>query len=135
MPAIATRNLMDGMILDQAVTVSGRELFPEGVQVDRDVVARLVSAGVVKVMVTEESYGLAALLVGSGLKAEPRAGATRVLSSPGAGESRPRPADTTRMQANLLRLAHMFNEHRADRLMRELCRLAIKCAQERLISV
>ena len=34
-------------------------------------------------------------------------------------------------QERLLRIAHMFSEHREDELMRELCRLAIKCAQER----
>ncbi len=38
-------------------------------------------------------------------------------------------------QERLIRIAHMFGEHREDRLMRELCRLAIKCAQERWTSV
>jgi hypothetical protein len=32
--------------------------------------------------------------------------------------------------AALLRIAHMFAPHRRDELMRELCRLAVKCAQE-----
>jgi hypothetical protein len=33
----------------------------------------------------------------------------------------------------LLRLARMFAPHRGDGLMRELCRLAVSCAQEGLI--
>ncbi len=37
------------------------------------------------------------------------------------------------MQENLLRVAHMFSEFREDPYMRELCRLAIKITQERLI--
>lgn len=44
------------------------------------------------------------------------------------------PNDTARVQRDLLRVAHMFGEYRDDVLMRELCRLAIKCTQERLIS-
>ena len=44
-------------------------------------------------------------------------------------------ADTVVVQKRLVSLAHMFNEHRDNPLMRELCRLAIKCAQERLIRV
>lgn len=36
------------------------------------------------------------------------------------------------VNARLLRLAHMFDPHRDNPLMRELCRLAIKCAREGL---
>lgn len=41
--------------------------------------------------------------------------------------------DAARVQRNLMRIAHMFGEYRDDRLMREMCRLAIKFAQEGLI--
>lgn len=37
------------------------------------------------------------------------------------------------VQGDLLRIAHMFGDFRDDPVMRELCRLAIKCAQERLL--
>ncbi len=37
------------------------------------------------------------------------------------------------VQDSLLRIAHMFSQFRDDPIMRELCRLAIKTAQERLI--
>ncbi len=37
------------------------------------------------------------------------------------------------IQDSLIRIAHMFAEFRDDPLMRELCRLAIKSVQERLI--
>lgn len=43
------------------------------------------------------------------------------------------PEDTVRVQKALLRVAHMFGEYRDDDIMRELCVLAIKAAQERLI--
>ena len=39
------------------------------------------------------------------------------------------------MQERFLRIARMFEEYREDEIMRELCRLAIKCAQERWICV
>ncbi len=41
--------------------------------------------------------------------------------------------DAATMESKLLRVAHMFEEHRDDLNMRELCRLAIKVAQEGLI--
>ena len=41
--------------------------------------------------------------------------------------------DGMSMERDLRRIAHMFSAHRDEPLMRELCRLAIKCAQERLI--
>jgi hypothetical protein len=37
------------------------------------------------------------------------------------------------VQRELLVIAHMFVEYRDDPIMRELCRLAVKCAQEGLI--
>lgn len=37
-----------------------------------------------------------------------------------------------RLNASLRRLAHMFDPYRDDPLMRDLCRLAIKCVQEGL---
>ena len=36
-------------------------------------------------------------------------------------------------QGRLVLLAQMFGEYRSDNLMRELCRLAIKCAREGLV--
>lgn len=39
----------------------------------------------------------------------------------------------TQVQRELLVIARMFVEYRDDPIMRELCRLAVKCAQERLI--
>ena len=41
----------------------------------------------------------------------------------------------SQIDKDLARIARMFGDYRDDRLMRELCRLAVKCAQERLISV
>ncbi len=41
--------------------------------------------------------------------------------------------DTRAIQGELARIAHMFAPHRDDPVMRELCRLAVKCAQERRI--
>ena len=49
---------------------------------------------------------------------------------------RQRPGSSTQIIAaggggeELLRIAHMFAPYRDNDLMRELCRLAIKCAQE-----
>ena len=43
--------------------------------------------------------------------------------------------DKEMLQHDLQRIAHMFSPYRDDPVMRDLCRLAIKCAQERLISV
>lgn len=37
------------------------------------------------------------------------------------------------VRTNLLRIARMFADFRDDAIMRELCRLAVTCAQERLI--
>ncbi len=42
------------------------------------------------------------------------------------------PADPQEIAKNLLRLAHMFVPHRDDALMRDICRLAVKCVQEGL---
>ena len=42
--------------------------------------------------------------------------------------------DTVVMHERLAVLAHMFAQYRDDKIMRELCRLAIVCAQERLTS-
>ncbi len=39
----------------------------------------------------------------------------------------------TRAQGDLMRLARMFVAYRDDPVMRELCRLAVKCAQEQWI--
>lgn len=46
--------------------------------------------------------------------------------------SAPPPAspDPAVAKARLMKLAGMFGEHKNDQLMRELLRLAIKCAQE-----
>ncbi len=41
--------------------------------------------------------------------------------------------DDQAVRTNLLRIARMFAKFRDDAIMRELCRLAVKCAQERLI--
>ncbi len=42
------------------------------------------------------------------------------------------PADPQEIEKNLVRIAHMFAPHRDDALMRDICRLAVKCAQEGL---
>ncbi len=39
-----------------------------------------------------------------------------------------------RIQRDLMAIAHMFVEYRDDPIMRSLCKLAIKCAREQLIS-
>ncbi len=39
----------------------------------------------------------------------------------------------TRAPDELMRIAHMFVGYRDDPVMRELCRLAVKCAQEQWI--
>ncbi len=47
---------------------------------------------------------------------------------------RPRPgADTQEIERELLRIARMFAPYRENALMRDLCRLAVKCAQEGLV--
>ncbi|MCD8350999.1 MAG: hypothetical protein LUC93_10360 [Planctomycetaceae bacterium] len=46
------------------------------------------------------------------------------------GRLRPSTSYTPQTQKDLRRIAHMFSTHRDDPLMREICRLAIKCAQE-----
>ncbi len=50
----------------------------------------------------------------------------------GETEIRRPPADTQEIERNLVRIAHMFAPHRDDALMRDICRLAVKCAQEGL---
>ena len=47
---------------------------------------------------------------------------TQIIAGEGAGEE-------------LLRIAHMFSPYRDNDLMRDLCRLAIKCAQEGIARV
>ncbi len=39
----------------------------------------------------------------------------------------------SQIQLALMTIGHMFVEYRDDPIMRDLCRLAMKCAQERLI--
>lgn len=48
-----------------------------------------------------------------------------------AGREQPRTlVDNERVEKNLLRVANMFIPHRNDPVMRELCRLAVKCVRE-----
>lgn len=46
---------------------------------------------------------------------------------------RPATSHTPQTQKDLRRIAHMFSAYRDDPVMREICRFAIKCAQERWI--
>jgi flagellar biosynthesis regulator FlbT len=50
------------------------------------------------------------------------------------GENAQSEEDDQAVQRNLRRIAHMFAGFRDDEIMRELCRLAVKGARERLIS-
>ncbi len=131
MPAVGIKSLIDGTVLAKdAWTPEVGVVVPAGTVVSRDVVKRLAAAGIMKAEVTEESHGLASMLPDGAAK--PAAtGESDVTES----KRKPFAADTTQVQANLIRVARMFHEFRDDPLMRELCRLAIKCAQERLIRV
>ena len=123
MPLIRITSLEDGMILAKDATDdSGAVIFRAGTVVNRDIRNRLAMSDVRRVTVRGETKIVRAAN-----------GATTIVA--------PRPAETPQktetaiIQEDLLKVAHMFNDYREDRLMRELCRLAIKCAQERLIRV
>ncbi len=48
-------------------------------------------------------------------------------------DDKPPEAADPQVQRELMIIAHMFVEHRDDPIMRDLCKLAMKCAQEQLI--
>ena len=106
MPVLRTTALAEGMTLTMdAVDPSGNVILQEGTTLTAGHIHRLRGALVRKVAVRD--------------------------IEPEVEESAK--SDTVIVQEQLLRLAHMFNPYRDVPLMRELCRLAIKCAQERLI--
>lgn len=126
MPTMRTSMLTGGMVLARdALGPDGSVVLRAGAVVDDEILSILTERRVRQVEVTQDSFDRA---------------------FPGASGEKPSPSDTGMMrppemakaatsivQARLVRIAHMFAEHRDDPLMRELCRLAIKCAQERLI--
>lgn len=126
MPRMALDSLKDGMVLSRDVARrDGTVLVPAGAVLNRGHRALLAAQGVPAVEVTPESAGLAELLFGD--EAQPDKPA-----KPAAGYAGPA-ADV--VQTRLVRLARMFAEYKSDPLMREVCRLAIKCAKEGLIGV
>ena len=121
MPMVPVSQLGDGMVLAQDVfDAGGALLFGSGIAITEKHRVLLAMRKIDKVRITEESYALSEL-------ANP---------APNAGEGGSGHAvapDTAIIQNRLLRLAYMFNEHKNDPLMRELCRLAIKCTQEGIV--
>lgn len=116
MTQIRITAMEDGMILSAAATdASGRVVLPAGTVIDNAARNKLLMARVRKVSIRPPATG------------RPR------TDSPSAGTEAGDKSDSVIMQEQLLRLAHMFEPFKEDPLMRELCRLAIRCAQERLI--
>lgn len=137
MQTVPVRSLVPGMVVAaDVVDREGNRLLDAGAVVEAKTAARLASRGVTRVRVTAESHGLSTMVA---QVEEDGKGGTRFIEKQPAAESeeasRFGKPDTNIVHDRLLRLAHMFNDHRGDPLMRELCRLAIKCAQERLMSV
>lgn len=99
---------------------AGRVVMRAGCAVDAAVRARLEKLNIRKVEIRDGDAG------GAGRTAAVACGQDGNVD---AGKS-----DSIIIQGHLMKIAHMFNDHRNDPIMRELCRLAIKCAQERLIS-
>ena len=111
------------MILSKDATDdAGNVIVPAGTRVDRSIRNRLLMSRVRKVTVRGDTNVVES------------PNGTRTIIRPNPDEM-PKKPDTVVVQENLLRLAKMFQPYRDDELMRELCRLAIKCVQERLISV
>lgn len=143
MPLVGVASLMDGMVLGKDVVDADRAvLIPAGSVLSRKHRAVLGSAGISSVEITEESAGLADLLLDSGLDARrpeksdgaplrEEEGAGR--PSGGAHPAKTASADAGLVQRRLEMLAHMFGEHKDDPIMRRLCRLAIKSVREGLI--
>lgn len=136
--------LKDGMVLAADVLDPERKvLASEGDVVDGRVRARLERAGVRKAAVTDESAGLAELIHETERERERAGIATRSITKKRTQGAAPRktgkktgatPSDSVLLQERLVRVARMFNDHRDDPLMRELCRLSIKYAKEGLVS-
>lgn len=121
MPLLRTTSLEDGMILSKdALDGAGRVVLRAGTAVDRAARNKLLVCGIQKVAVRGDT----------GVR-QPNGKPSDVVVDP---DALPKKSETALVQESLLKIAHMFNDHRDDRVMRELCRLAIKCAQERLIS-
>lgn len=118
MPVVRAASLSDGMVLARDATdARGRLVAPAGTTITQDVRTRLFRARVQAVEVRDQA-------------AEPGApvSAGQKENEKGKGNS-----DSVIIQGHLVKIAHMFNDYRDDPLMRELCRLAIKCAKERLL--
>lgn len=139
MQTVPTRSLVPGMVVAaDVVDREGNKLMDAGAVIEAKTAARLASRGVTRVRVTDESYGLSAMVAAVEEDGRVEGGTGRIEKQSAIEPeevSRLSKPDTSIVQERLLRLAHMFNEYRDDQLMRELCRLAIKCAQERLMSV
>ncbi len=129
MPAVRTSAVIDGMVLQKDAAIDGKTVLPAGTVLEKDTIRRLTAAGIHQVVVTEESYGLASMF------AEPLPPKTSAIPKRKMTQRKPVSEDSIVIQANLMRLAHMFEPYRDDALMRELLRLAIRSAQERRISV
>lgn len=122
MREISLGDVQDGMILARdAVDPFGNQVLPVGTVINAQVRSRLKMGRVAKVFVSDSRRPTGVGIAPGGLAGE--------------SEDDPSKSDSVIVQESLLRLARMFNEHRENPLMRELCRLAIKSAQERLIRV
>ena len=112
MPIMALDMLKEGLVLVRDVsTREGVLLAPAGTALGTKHIASFSEAGIAAVEVT--------------------AGSMRASS---ATTSIPKPSDEA-IAARLQQLAKMFAEYKSDPLMREVCRLAIKCAKEGLTGV
>ncbi len=67
----------------------------------------------------------------NGKKATPASAFFSGRGKAGGGESAPVPPD---LPLHLKRIADMFSAYKSDEIMRNLCRLAIKCAKEGIVS-
>ena len=121
MKLINCADLMNGMILAKDITdPEGRLILAAGSVINSMHREMFKVKNIAKINVTIESYEQAIL--------ERTISDNTVDITDGAV-----PPDTAIIQERLLRLARMFEEHKSDPLMRELCRLSIRCAQEGLI--
>ena len=112
MPVMALDMLKEGLVLVRDVsTREGVLLAPAGTALGAKHIAGFSEAGIASVEVTAES-----------MRARSQ---TASLS---------KPSDEA-IAARLQQLAKMFAEYKSDPIMREVCRLAIKCAKEGLIGV
>ena len=114
MPVLSLGMLKEGLVLARdVVRRDGTVLAPAGTVLDMNHCINFAEEGYVSIEVTAESIHACEQLA---------------------------PAENPALSADaiavrLQQLAKLFAEHKSDPLMREICRLAIKCVKEGLIGV